>query len=243
MAVPRMSGPSQGCLPFVSLPLTSRPAKKNRVRPGGTGPRVGAALLGCSVASPGKQLRRTGDSGSPGGQTERAASRAHGCDLPDSGRKGSARPPATRFQGPILPTSAAACAGRSTYPTMRKPWYRGTERSRTENTAWRKRAVTQSEAPEEPWPPPSWQAGAWGAGGGGAGAGMVDWGGAGAGLGAGLGLGRGWWIGVGLGAGPGVPCMVEMMRPVHDELAASAAGAWLLRPCTMNGRPTCLNRA
>ena len=31
-----------------------------------------AALLGCSVASPGKQLlRRTGDSGIAGGQTER----------------------------------------------------------------------------------------------------------------------------------------------------------------------------
>jgi len=32
----------------------------------------GAALLGCSVASPEKQLlRRTGDSGIAGGQTER----------------------------------------------------------------------------------------------------------------------------------------------------------------------------
>lgn len=66
--------------------------------------------------------------GSPGDRRRGAASHAHGCDLPDSDHAGSA--PAMALQVPGDPSSrhaAAACAGRSTYPTMRKPWYRGTE--------------------------------------------------------------------------------------------------------------------
>ena len=66
--------------------------------------------------------------GSPGDRRRGATSHTHVCDRPDSAHVGSA--PAMASQVPKDPSSrraATACAGWSTYPTMRKPWYRGTD--------------------------------------------------------------------------------------------------------------------
>lgn len=66
--------------------------------------------------------------GSPGDRRRGAASHAHVCDCPDADQAGTAPATAPQVPGDRLPDVRPLCVlGRSTYPTMRKPWYRGTD--------------------------------------------------------------------------------------------------------------------